>query len=135
MRRRLTMVTVLTAGIVMSGAGAALASPGVRQSDNAAAAQYEETVVGVPNQPERQEILPFEERHTETSPTNQQQRQQEQPLQIGSPPVVQEVQVTRQVETGSSLPFTGFAVIPLLAIGAALLIVGLALRRKRPRES
>lgn len=134
MRLRLTMVTMLTAGLVLSGSGAALASQGSRQSDNAAAAQYGEEDVGVPNQPERQEVIPFEERHVETSPTNQQARH-EQPLQLGSPPVVHEVQVTRQVEAGSSLPFTGFAAIPVVLLGAALLIMGLALRRKGPRES
>ena len=134
MRLRLTMVTVLTAAIVMGAAGAALASPGVRQSDNAAAAQY--GIVGGPNQPERQEVLPFEEEttKTETSPTNQQERQPV--MQLGPPPVVERVQGVRQeqVETRSSLPFTGFAASPILLLGAALLITGLAIRRKGPRE-
>jgi hypothetical protein len=125
MRLRLTMVTMLTVGIVMSGAGAALASQGLRQSDNAAAAQY--PPVGVPNQPERQGLLPFQ---GGTSPTNQQER----PVQVGPPPTVEQVQGVRQVEAASSLPFTGFAAIPILLLGAALLITGLVLHRKAPRE-
>jgi hypothetical protein len=128
MRLRLTMVTMLTVGIVMSGAGVALASPDVRQSDNAAAAQYQ--VVGAPNQPDRQVILPFQERHTGTSPTNQQERV----MVLGPPPFVERVQGVRQVEAGSSLPFTGFAAAPVLLLGAALLITGMALRRKGPQE-
>jgi hypothetical protein len=43
------------------------------------------------------------------------------------------VQPARQVEAGvrsASLPFTGFLAIPVLLIGAALLSVGLLLRRR-----
>jgi hypothetical protein len=134
MRLRLTLVTMLTAGLVISSAGSALASQGLRQSDNAAAAQYE--VVGVPNQPERQEILPFEEEGPGTSPTNQQERQREQPVRLVTPPppIVERVQGVRQAEAAGSLPFTGFAAIPIVLLGAALLITGLTLHRKASQE-
>ena len=41
-------------------------------------------------------------------------------------------QVAQQVESGDSLPFTGFAAIPVLVVGVALLGAGLVLRRRSP---
>jgi hypothetical protein len=49
----------------------------------------------------------------------------------------QAVQVTKQVATtddGGQLPFTGYAVIPVLVLGAGLLITGLVLRRRTRDE-
>ena len=45
------------------------------------------------------------------------------------------VQPARQVETGSSLPFTGFLALPVLLGGVALLSGGLVLRRRTRSDS
>ena len=53
-----------------------------------------------------------------------------------SPPPTAAAQAPRQVQGDSdSLPFTGFAAIPLLLVGLALLTCGLVLRRRTGRES
>ena len=41
--------------------------------------------------------------------------------------------MAQQVESGDSLPFTGFAAIPVLVVGVALIGGGLMLRRQSPK--
>jgi hypothetical protein len=43
---------------------------------------------------------------------------------------VNDAQVAQQVESGDSLPFTGFAAIPVVLAGVALIGGGLMLRRQ-----
>jgi hypothetical protein len=111
MRLRLTIATTLAVGILMSGGGAALAFQGLGHGgDNAGAAQYGEGGAGGGNQEERE-------------------------MSLGPPLLIQGVQEmrqveTRQVETGSSLADTGYAAIPVLLLGAAVLVTGLVLRRR-----
>jgi hypothetical protein len=117
MRLRLTIVATLGLGILMSGTGAGLAFQGFGQSgDNASVAQYGG---GVQGQAERS--LP---------PTPRARTQPDRVLGV-APPV--NVQPARQVEAGSSLAFTGFAAIPVLLLGASLLVTGLILHRNAPR--
>jgi hypothetical protein len=53
-----------------------------------------------------------------------------------TPPTTSDTQPTRQVEAtaGSQLPFTGFAAIPVMLGGIALLTGGLVLRRRTRSE-
>jgi hypothetical protein len=123
MRLRLTIVPMLAVGILMSGAGAGLAFQGLGQSgDNASVAQYG-TSGGVGSQPERNQP----DRPLSPEGANQPDRV------LGVAPQIDDVQPARQVEAGSSLASTGFAAIPLLLLGASLLVTGLILHRNAPR--
>ena len=130
MRSHVTLVALLVVGILMSASGTALAFQGFGQSgDDASKAQYPvdtsgpsnepdrpgEPGVGGPNLPERPTIAP-QDVLSDTS--------------FGSVP---DDTVPRQIEAGSTLPFTGFVAIPVLVLGVALVLAGLALRRQAPR--
>ena len=130
MRLRLTIVTTLAVGILMTGTGAGLAFQGLGQTgDNASVAQY-----GTGTQPERVGALGGDEQggvqgQAERSPEAQNQAERV----LGVAPSINDVQPARQVEAGSSLPFTGLAAIPILLLGASLLVTGLILRHNAPR--
>ena len=101
MKSRLTIITLLVAGILLIGAGAALAVSGVSGSGSSGSAQYSTDTT------DTQTVLP-------TSETN-------------APPT----QDTGQVSSGGNeVPFTGYAAIPVLLAGAALLGTGLVMRRR-----
>jgi hypothetical protein len=114
MRSRLAILAMLVVGILMSGTGAGLAIQGFDESGpDASQAQYpngggdvlgEETESGGgPVTPEETDV------------------------------VQDEAQVAQQVESGDSLPFTGFAAIPVVLAGVALIGGGLMLRRQSPQ--
>jgi hypothetical protein len=117
MRSRLAILAMLVVGIVMSGTGAGLAVQGFDQSgDDASQAQYPSgggDVLGEENSGGGGQVTPEE---TDT----------------GTPTENDEAQVPQQVESGDSLPFTGFAAIPVLLAGVALIGGGLLLRRQSP---
>jgi hypothetical protein len=128
MKSRLAILAMLVLGMLFSTAGAGLAVGGLAGSDSAAKSQYpdvqpEETPTG--------DVLPEETSGggggtggDETPPTTQPQGEEE------------DVQPARQVEvaTDSELPFTGFAAIPVMLGGIALLSAGLVLRRRASRD-
>jgi hypothetical protein len=110
MRSRLAILAMLAVGIVMSGTGAGLAVQGFDQSGNdASQAQYPNGGGDVLGEEDTGggEVTPEE---TDT--------------------VVNDAQVAQQVESGDSLPFTGFAAIPVVLAGVALIGGGLMLRRQ-----
>ena len=123
MRSRLAIIAMLVFGGLLSTGGGALAVSGFSsQQDNAAATQYgpstddkgDQGVLG-----EDESGGPAAE--TEDNPGGGDNA----------------VQPARQVEAGvqatggeEQLPFTGFAAIPILLGGVALLATGLALRRR-----
>jgi hypothetical protein len=112
MRSRLAILAMLAVGIVMSGTGAGLAVQGFDQSGNdASQAQYPNGGGDVLGEEDTGggEVTPEE---TDT--------------------VVNDAQVAQQVESGDSLPFTGFAAIPVVLAGVALIGGGLMLRRQSP---
>lgn len=125
MKSRLAILSMLVLGMLLSTAGAGLAVSGFSESGNAAQVQYppvnppdEVDVLGDEDQSQGgQDVLPEEDQGNEApaAPT----------------------QPSRQVESGAgnaSLPFTGFAAIPILIGGIALMTVGLVLRRRTGDE-
>jgi hypothetical protein len=110
MKSRLAILAMLVLGFVFSTAGVGLAVGGLSGSDSAAITQY---ATPTPTPPGK--VLGEEENgNGETTG----------------------LQPERQVENGSNsqLPFTGFAAIPVLLGGIALLSGGLVLRRRSRQE-
>jgi hypothetical protein len=108
MRSRLAILAMLVFGMLLSGTGAGLAVQGFGNGDDASQAQYP---------PKDEGDVLGEEDTGGNLPENEEA-------------VQDEAQVAQQVEAGDSLPFTGFAAIPVLVGGVALLGGGLLLRRK-----
>jgi hypothetical protein len=127
MRSRLAILLTLVMGLMLSTTGAGLALQGQGPSNDAAMSQYNSGGVEGeeeenPDNPDRG-VLGEEENNP--APNN--------PGGGGTAPE----QETRQVEAGSDggeLPFTGFAAIPILLVGIALLGTGLVLRRQQQHE-
>jgi hypothetical protein len=127
MRFRVAVVSLLALGFALSGGGVGLAVSGLVGSDNASSAQYGSST------PPRQEVLGeapttgggggngtkpgggFENGTPSPSPAREQGTQAPRQLSQGS---------------GSSLPFTGWATVPVILAGLALLASGLVLRRR-----
>jgi hypothetical protein len=139
MKSRLVILSMLVLGMLLSTAGAGLAISGFSESGNAAEVQYPDTVTPPPPEtvkppaevkpPDTVDVLGDEDE----SQGGQDVLPEED--QGGSPPTSR-VQPSRQLESGSAtqLPFTGFAAIPILIGGIALLTVGLVLRRRTGDE-
>jgi hypothetical protein len=154
MKSRLAILGMLVAGMLFSTAGAGLALSGVTQSgDNAAVSQYATptptpvcTTTPTPNGGTENGggtnnaasdacgeggVLPAEETNapsSETAPAED---------SGGGVSPAEETQPTRQQAAAaqtSQLPFTGFAAIPVLLGGIALLSGGLVLRRRSSRQ-
>ena len=127
MRSRLAIIAMLVFGMVLSTGGGALAVSGfTSQSDNAAKSQYAQGDTG------DNEVLGEEE---SGGPAGGEEN--------GGAPAGTEDQGTqpaRQVEAGAQgtgdqqLPFTGFAAIPILLGGVALLASGLVLRKRSAED-
>ena len=123
MRSRLAIIAMLVFGMVLSTGGGALAVSGfTSQQDNAAQGQYGSG--NVQGEDEGGDVLGEDESGNPT-PEN------------GGPAGEEEAsQPARQVEAGAQgsggedLPFTGFAAIPILLGGVALLTSGLVLRKR-----
>jgi hypothetical protein len=127
MRSRLAILLTLVLGLMLSTTGAGLALQGQGPSNDAAQSQYNPggDVGGEEDEQEEpdRDVLGEED---ENPPADE-------PGGGGTAPE----QESRQVEAGSDggeLPFTGFAAIPILLVGIALLGTGLVLRRQRPDE-
>jgi hypothetical protein len=139
MKSRLAIVAMVAFGMVFSTAGAGLAVSGITSSsDNASVAQYGTTTptptpTGTPVADEGG-VLPAEE--TNNAPKGGTSPAEETPSPSGGVSPAEATQPTRQVEatTGSQLPFTGFAAIPVMLGGIALLTGGLVLRRRTRAE-
>jgi hypothetical protein len=135
MKSRLTIVAMVAFGMLFSTAGAGLAVQGISSNSNASVAQYgaptpsptpEGTTV-----PAEEEggVLPAEETHN-APPKKPQESGGVSPAEEESTQPTQQVAAT----TESQLPFTGFAAIPVMLGGIALLTGGLVLRRRTRAE-
>ena len=112
MRSRLAITFLLAFGVLMTSSGAALGVSALSTAPSASQAQYGPGVtVDTPDE----EVLGT--------------AADEQPLASAQAP--------RQLESGdgAELPFTGYAAVPTLLIGIALLAMGLVLRRNRGRPT
>ena len=122
MKSRMVILTMLVLGMLLSTTGAGLAVSGLSGKKNASVAEYGTTTATPPatrggggvlgDQDTGNDVLPAEEGGNGVQPA-------------------------RQVEAGAntgSLPFTGFAAIPILLGGIALLTAGLMLRRRSGAE-
>jgi len=122
MKSRLVVLTMLVFGMLLSTTGAGLAISGLSGSNNASISQYETPTSGGGGN-----VLGDEDSGAG-----------EQPAPSGGGGNAPEgdsndVQPSRQVEAGADtneLPFTGFAAVPVLLGGIALLSAGLVLRRR-----
>ena len=127
MKSRLTILAMVAFGMLFSTAGAGLAVSGISSNTNASVAQYgtpTPTPVSTTVAAEEEGgVLPAEESNNA-------------PEGGVSPAEEESTQPTRQVEatTESQLPFTGFAAIPVMLGGIALLTGGLVLRRRTRAE-
>ena len=131
MKSRLVILSMLVLGMLLSTTGAGLAVTGLSQH-NASVAQYG-TATPTPSTTPSGNVLGDEDSGNNALP--------EDTNGGGTSPSGggdNAVQPARQVEAGadtdSSLPFTGFAAIPVLLGGIALLSVGLVLRRRTGDE-
>jgi hypothetical protein len=128
MKSRLAIVAMVAFGMVFSTAGAGLAVSGISASDNASVAQYGTPTPTPTVTPDSGGVLPAEE--TNNAPKTGVA------TPAGGVSPAEQTQPTRQVAaaTGSQLPFTGFAAIPVMLGGIALLTGGLVLRRRTRSE-
>ena len=107
LKTRFAITMMLVVGILLSCTGAGLAVSGSSGSGNAGAAQYSSQ----PNNNNNGNVLGQEEQPAATQEANQ---------------------VAATTSSGS-LPFTGLAAIPILAIGVGLFGTGLVVRRSSRR--
>jgi len=136
MKSRLTILAMVAFGMLFSTAGAGLAVSGISSNNNASVAQYGTPTPTPTSTPgggtkaaeEEGGVLPAEE--TNNAPSGGVAPAEE------TSPGEESTQPTRQVEatTESQLPFTGFAAIPVMLGGIALLTGGLVLRRRTRAE-
>lgn len=128
MRSRIAILGMLVLGFVLSTSGAGLAVSGLANSNKAAISQYGGGTTpqgggGVLGEEESSGSMPSEEKNSPNNGGND------------------NLQPTQQVESGAQsnggneLPFTGFAAIPILLGGVALLSAGLVLRRRTREDS
>ena len=132
MRSRIAITLMLVFGFAFSGAGVGMAVTGVASQDQSAAgAQYVQP-------PAPQAVTPPAPGGTlapEPTPPNEvigEVDEGEQPDKVAPTKDEAPVEETRQLaaeQGGEQLPFTGFAAIPVLLLGFALLTGGFALRR------
>ena len=128
MRSRLAIIAMLVFGMVLSTGGGALAVSGfTSQQDNAAKGQYGGNDDNGNGNGGQRGVLGEEESGGGSAPASG----------GGNGAEGNGVQPARQVEAGAQatggdeqLPFTGFAAIPILLGGVALLASGLVLRRR-----
>ena len=122
MKSRIVILSMLVFGMLLSTAGAGLAVSGGQ--NDASVAQYGQSKNDAPAGGGN--VLGDEDSGTNAAPNDD------------TPGGGGAVQPSRQVEaganTGSSLPFTGFAAVPILVGGIALLSAGLVLRRRTGAE-
>jgi hypothetical protein len=122
MKSRLAMIAMLALGLMVSGTGAGLAVSGSTVNGNAAQEQYPDDFGG--------DVLGEQQasggRGGEEGVAGE---------EAGNAPA----QPERQVEVGASgggdesLPFTGFAAIPILLLGLGMIGTGVVMRRRLSR--
>jgi hypothetical protein len=142
MKSRLALLPALVVGFVALSAGSAVAA---QSSSDAAAAQYEQPSAEAPTlapqpaapapaapapaAPDEAEVLPQVESRQPT-PAARPERAAPQAAPEAEQPAAAAQPARQAAVPEGSLPFTGFAAIPLLVLGVAALVAGLLLRRR-----
>jgi hypothetical protein len=112
MKPRLAILSMLAAGLLLMGTGTGLGLSGISSSENASVAQYPTTTTpttgGVGGQQGGGGVGALDDRG-------------------GAAGEARQVAATGD---GDSLPFTGFAAIPIIVAGLGLLVGGLVVRRR-----
>jgi hypothetical protein len=149
MRSRLAIMAVLATGAVMSSGGAALGVSALSTDLTASSAQYGTSAAAAPSATGDSGVLGTSGsggtttaaptgssgvKGAATSSPSGKSGVAGESTSATTPTAV--AQAPRQLESsqGDQLPFTGYAAIPLLLGGLALLAVGLVLRRSTRRE-
>ncbi|MFL5843391.1 MAG: hypothetical protein ACJ762_01775 [Solirubrobacteraceae bacterium] len=120
MKTRATVLGVLAGGMVLSFSGAAMGVSGLAGSDSASQVQYQVNVKpGKPTVLGASAVRPA----SGTAPTAQ------------TAPAVAQPSAQQGLEDSGSLPFTGYAAIPVLLLGLGLLGTGFVMRRRTRLDS
>jgi len=153
MKSRFAMMAMLVVGLLMSGTGAGLAVSGISDSGSAGIAQYGTVPPPRAEEPDAGDVLPTTTTGgpVECDANGDGVISPAEALAEGCAGVAGEIdeggpvpaptedtsQPARQLESGAddSLPFTGFAAIPILLGGVALVVAGLVLRRRSALDS
>ncbi|WP_147447690.1 hypothetical protein [Solirubrobacter pauli] len=131
MKSRFAILAMLVTGMLFSTAGAGLAVTGLQSGDDASVAQYATPTPEGGVLPAEEQSTPKPKPTEETGVAPAEEESAPAPAQSGVAGVNEDLQPARQAEAGTSqLPFTGFAAIPVLVGGLALLSAGLVLRRR-----
>ncbi len=133
MRSRLAIIAMLVFGMVLSTGGGALAVSGfTSQQDNAAKEQYGKgDTKGEDKGAGENDVLGEDE--SSGGPAGNEDSGGPAGEEQASQPARQ-VEAGAQATGGDELPFTGFAAIPILLGGVALLASGLVLRKRSADE-
>jgi hypothetical protein len=141
MKSRLVILTMLVLGMLLSTAGAGLAVSGLSGHKNASIAVYgtpTPTATTTPpktSPPGGGNVLGDQDSGTNVLPEDQTGGGGTSPSTTSPGKAAQPArQVEAGANTGASLPFTGFAAIPVLLGGIVLLSAGLVLRRRTGDE-
>lgn len=130
MKSRFAILAMLVTGMLFSTAGAGLAVTGLQSGDDASVAQYATPTPEGGVLPAEEQSTPEPTEETGVAPAEEESTPAP-AAESGVAGVNEDLQPARQAEAGTSqLPFTGFAAIPVLVGGLALLSAGLVLRRR-----
>jgi hypothetical protein len=143
MRSRFLTLAMLASGIFLSTTGAGLAISGLTPTNDASQAQYgtpgtQPVQPGASVEPNEAPTLGTLPERADNQPADDAVKGVQDELPEGDAPSGDATQPLRQLTAGASgrdLPFTGYAAIPILLIGVALLVGGFVLRRSATRPT
>lgn len=140
MRTRVNILAVLVAGIVFSGAGAAMGISGLASNDGAGNAQYQNAVVpqGPGEQGTQGQQQGVKGAHTTlggqtvnvAGANASRGGVKGAHARSGTAPAAVAQPTRQRAVSSGSLPFTGYAAIPVFLIGLGLLGTGMVMRRR-----
>ena len=131
MKSRLVILSMLVLGMLLSTTGAGLAITSL-SGDDASVAQYGGKTTPQ-SAPGAGDVLGEEDSGAGTQPSGGGGTSPSGGEDSGAQPARQ-AEAGTDTPSGSQLPFTGFAAVPILLGGLALLTIGLALRRRSSNE-
>jgi hypothetical protein len=131
MKTRTSILALLASGVLLSTGGAALGVSGLASSDSAGNAQYQVAPVGNSGTGGENAVVLGA---SETNP-GAVEGAGGTLGQSATAPAVAQPSAQQSLDSGDSLPFTGYAAIPVLLLGLGLLGAGVMMRRRSLRET